>query len=106
MNWLILTNDAIFFAIFGALAFQLLTIIELRNVPKWQRPDFHDPIYWLPFIISPIIGGLMALAYIYPNSSLDPIVAINVGVSAPLILKSMANLNPADSGGIDVGHGA
>jgi len=96
MNWDILTQPAVLFAVFGAVAMQLLSLMELRNIPKSERPDFKDFFYWLPFIVSPLIGGGLALAYIYPADALEPLVAINVGVSAPLILRSMANINPFD----------
>ncbi len=86
------------FAAFGALAMQLLTLMEIKNIPKTQRPDLKDFFYWFPFIVSPILGGFLAFAYSYPNDPLKPLVAVNIGVSAPLILRSMANINPFDRG--------
>ena len=105
MNWDLLTQPAVLFAVFGAIGMQLLSLMEMRNIPKTERPDFKDFFYWLPFIVSPLIGGGLALAYIYPDDGLKPLVAINVGVSAPLILRSMANINPFDKP-IDPGEGA
>ena len=105
MNWSLLLNESVIFALFGGLAIQLLSLLELRKVPKPERPDFKDFFYWLPFLVGPILGGGLALAYIYPAGTLEPIVAINVGVSAPLILRSMAAINPFDKN-IDAGAGA
>jgi hypothetical protein len=105
MSWDIIMQPPVIFAAFGALAMQLLSLLEIRNIPKTKRPDFKDFFYWLPFIVSPLIGGGLALAYIYPNDALKPLVAINVGVSAPLILRSMAILNPFQHP-IDPGKGA
>ena len=105
MTWGLLTQPAVLFAAFGAFGMQLLHLLEIRNIPKAERPDFKDFFYWLPFIVSPIIGGGLALAYIYPADVLKPLVAINVGVSAPLILRSMAIMNPFDRP-IDPGDGA
>jgi hypothetical protein len=84
---------------------QFIALMELGRIPKTERPDFKDPLYWLPFVVAPLIGGGLALAYIYPTDVLKPFVAINVGVSAPLILRSMANINPFDKP-IDPGDGA
>jgi hypothetical protein len=105
MNWDIIMQPSVIFAAFGALAMQLLSLLEIRNIPKTKRPDFKDFFYWLPFIVSPLIGAGLALAYIFPNDALKPLVAINVGVSAPLILRSMANINPFEKS-IDPGKGA
>ena len=105
MSWNPLVYSVLF-AAFGGLAFKLLELAELRNVPKSQRPDLKDPIYWLPFLIGPIVGGALAVAYGYPDDPLKPLVAVNVGVSAPLILRSMAAINPLDTNGIDPGDGA
>ncbi len=106
MNWSLLYHESVVFAAFGALAIQLLILVELRNIKKAERPDFKDFFYWLPFIVGPIIGGGLAYAYICSGDTLKPLVAINIGVSAPLILRSMATINPFDSGGIDPGEGA
>lgn len=105
MNLDLLTQPAVLFAAFGAIGMQLLSLMEMRNIPKAERPDFKDIFYWFPFIVSPLIGGGLALAYIYPADVLKPLVAINVGVSAPLILRSMANINPFEKP-IDPGEGA
>lgn len=106
MNWELLMSPSVLFATFGALGMQMLSLMEIRNIPKAERPDFKDFFYWVPFLIAPLVGGGLALAYIFPGDILKPLVAINVGVSAPLILRSMANINPLDKGGIKVGEGA
>ena len=106
MNWDLITQPPVLFAVFGAIGMQLLTLMEIKNIPKAERHDFKDIFYWLPFVVSPILGGGLALAYIYPADVLKPLVAINVGVSAPLILRSMASLNPLGKGSINPGAGA
>ncbi|MBN2519050.1 MAG: hypothetical protein JXB17_00975 [Bacteroidales bacterium] len=42
----------------------------------------------------PIIGSLLAYAYQYSGIELSPILSINIGASAPLILKSFAKVVP------------
>ncbi len=106
MTTSILIHQSVLFAVFGALGMQVLGLLELKNIPKPKRPDLRDIFYWLPFLLVPILGGGLALAYIYPDESLKPLVAINIGVSAPLILRSMANMNPFESGGINPGDDA
>ena len=106
MNTSILIHQSVLFAVFGAFAIQVLSLLELKGIPKPNRPDLGDFFFWLPFLLLPILGGGLALAYIYPDESLKPLVAINIGVSAPLILRSMANMNPFERGGRDPGDDA
>ena len=106
MNWELVAHPSVLFAFFGAFAMQLLSLLEIKNIPKAEHPDFRDFFYWLPFIVAPLVGAGLALAYIYPTDVLKPLVAINIGVSAPLILRSMASINPLDKGGINPGEGA
>ncbi len=106
MIWNVLVSNSVLFAVFGAVATQLLGLMERKNIPKPERPDLKDFFYWLPFIISPLIAAGLTTAYIYPTDSLEPFVALNVGVSAPLILRAMGSINPIDRGGIDIKEGA
>ncbi len=110
MNWSILLHESVVFAMLGAFIMQLLGLLELSRVPIPERPDFRDLFYGLPFLIGPIVGGFLALVYIYPAEdpadTLKPLVAINIGVSAPLILRTMARINPFESRGIKTGSDA
>ncbi len=90
-------NQAVWFAVFGAFAIKLLELSELHKIPKIERPDLKDWLYWVPFMILPILGGGLAHMYISSNTILNPIIAVNVGVSAPLILRAMAQANPLES---------
>ena len=82
------------FAVFGGLAVNLLTLLELRHLPRIERPDtFRDPLYTLHFFIVPLCGGVLCLAYV-AGGTVSPLLAINVGASAPLILKSFAAVIP------------
>jgi hypothetical protein len=89
-----LLTAPVYFAIFGAFAIKLLELAELHKLPKSQRPDLHDWLYWLPFFVMPILGGGLALMYTSSDILLKPVLAVNIGVSAPLILRAMAQINP------------
>lgn len=93
-------------AVFGGLAIKLLELAELPKVPKAQRPDFKDVIYWLPFLILPGLGGGLAYVYVISGIALKPILAFNVGASAPLIIRTVAQIYPAQAKPIDPGPGA
>jgi len=82
------------FAAFGAFAVKLLELAELHKVPKIKRPDLKDWLYWIAFPIMPILGGGLAYVYISSDIVLSPILAFNVGASAPLIIRAAAQANP------------
>jgi hypothetical protein len=79
----------------GGLAVNLLRLGDIARLPKPDRPEtFSDWMYCIQFISLPMLGGLMAHAYHGSGSPLTPILAINVGASAPAILKTMAGAVP------------
>lgn len=49
---------------------------------------------WLAFLLRPLLAAGLALAYIRSGIVLSPIVAVNIGVAAPLILKAMLRAGP------------
>jgi len=83
------------YGITGGLMVNLLRLAELSHVPHSERPrTFTDPYYVVQFFALPIIGGVMAYAYQASGTILNPVLAINIGVSAPLIVKNFASAVP------------
>jgi len=83
------------FAVFGGLAVNVLRLAELAHMPPAERPrTFTDPFYVLQFVALPFVGGGLAYTYQASGTILSPILALNVGVSAPLILKNLASALP------------
>ena len=87
----------IILAAIGGLVINVLNLLELQNVPKDRRPDFHDWLYWLPFFAWPLLGGIVGYLYNDSASPLGKIVAFHIGISSPLILRAMANVIPAQA---------
>ena len=86
--------SAALYAAGGGLAANLLPLLDLRNVAKAERPDLTSFYYWIPFILMPILGAGLAAAYVQSGVELKPIVAVNIGITAPLILRAMASTVP------------
>lgn len=83
------------FATFGGLAVNFLRLGEIAKLPKPERPKtFSDWLYTLQFFGMPLIGGVLAMAYSASGTALSPILAVNIGASAPLILKTFASVVP------------
>jgi len=99
-------QSSVGFAAAGALAVELLKLAEIRNIPKHERPDMKEALYWVPYFILPLVGAGLAYVYIMSEIILRPILAVNIGISAPLIIRAMASSVPKAVGPIDPGHGA
>src|SRR5713226_4368573 len=83
------------FGLCGGLAVVTLRLIELVNTPRAKRPaTFSDPLYVVQFIFLPLLGGGIVYAYHASGTVLSPILAINLGAAAPLILKNFASVIP------------
>jgi hypothetical protein len=88
--------SAFLFGCLGGFLINIVRLAELANVPEIERPKtFRDPMYVFAFFALPLVGG--ALAYIYQADGivLKPLLAVNIGVSAPLILKTFAASVPS-----------
>jgi hypothetical protein len=42
----------------------------------------------------PLLGGGLAYMYLRSGVQLTPVLAVNVGISTPLILRTMGAINP------------
>lgn len=92
----ILTAPVLLSAI-GGFVVNILSLVELQNVPKDRRPDFKDPLYWLPFVAWPFLGGLVGYLYYDAASPLGKFVSFQLGLSSPLILRAAASTIPAQA---------
>lgn len=82
--------------LFGGFAINALRLVDLSSVPRNERPaTFSDPLYVLQFVLLPLLGGILAYVYNSSGTELTPILAVNIGASAPLILKSFASAIPS-----------
>ena len=89
----------------GALSIKVLDLIELPAIRSANRPDYSKLATWLPFLLTPLLGAFVVFLYVASDVNLKPIVAANVGVSAPIILRSWAQAS-ARNETIDPGGGA
>jgi hypothetical protein len=79
----------------GALLLGLVRLGELGGIPKIQRPPtFSDWLWVVQFLGLPLVGGAVAWIYYADGISLKPLLAMHLGLSAPLILKAMAAIAP------------
>ncbi len=70
----------------GAFA-EAITWIGLRRELHKGAPDWSRSLgYWFVTLVSWLLGGALVLVYSGSGVSLTPILAVNIGATAPLIL--------------------
>jgi hypothetical protein len=89
INWTIFL-----FGVIGGAVAEVLKWWQLREAPN--PPAYLKSVfYWVITVIMTLVGGILAIAYNVDASK--PLLAINIGVSAPMILKGLASIIPVKS---------
>jgi hypothetical protein len=90
------------FGTLGGLLIGVVRLAELAALPRIERPPtFSDPLWFFQFVALPIVGGILAFVYQADGVSLKPLLALNIGISAPLILKTLAAAVPKSPGRVN-----
>jgi len=86
--------QAIVLAFIGGIAFDFLALVELQKTPTAQRPDLSDPLYWFILAFWPFMSGFLGYLFDEDSAHLSKIVSFQIGIAAPLILRTLANAIP------------
>ena len=79
------------YAGFGGLAAEVAVIFALRQRFPDEAPHYlRSVLYYLISVAMAASGGVVALAYAGSGTSLNPILAIQIGASAPLLLRKLS----------------
>jgi len=90
------------FGTLGGLLISVVRLAELAALPRIERPPtFSDPLWVFKFVALPIVGGILAFVYQADGVSLKPLLALNIGISAPLILNTLAAAVPKSPGRVN-----
>jgi hypothetical protein len=83
------------YGVLGGFLAELFGMWKLRQELKESLPAYlRSWFYWLMTVLMIGSGGLVALVYVKSGISLSPIVAVNIGASAPLIIGSLTAAPP------------
>jgi hypothetical protein len=83
------------YGIFGGLLAELLGLYKLRTQAPAAFPSYlRSKFYWLVTIAMILAGGGLVLIYNKSGLDLKPIIAVNIGASAPLILGALVQTTP------------
>lgn len=91
------------FGVIGGALGELLKWYSMRESPNLPA-YLKSPFYWVVTVLMMLAGG--GLVLIQGVKSDTPWLAINIGVTAPLILKGFASvvpIQPPKSGGVSFG---
>lgn len=77
--------EGFLYGIFGGTLNEIVGVYKYRRFP--QLPEwFSTRRYWVSTTLMVLVGGSLVLLYIRSKVELTPILALNIGISAPLIL--------------------
>lgn len=97
---------AISFGLLGGVAAEVLKWFGIREKLHLGFPDYAKTWpYWLVTALMILTGCGLVVAYqVSSEVRLNPILAVNIGASAPLILSSLASRTPSiEDGKVDCG---
>ena len=88
-------TDGFMYGIAGGALAELFGLFKLRHeapsaFPLWIKSWF----YWLVTIAMMLAGGVLVVIYLKSNIALQPIIAVNLGASAPLLIGTFATQAP------------
>jgi len=87
--------EAIVWGLIGGFLAELAGMVEVSRTSPGDRPYWvRSPFYWIVVMAKVLAGGIVVLAYDRSGMSLNAIVAMNVGASAPLAWKTVSGALP------------
>jgi len=84
--------DGFLYGALGGFFAELRVLFKIRHdkSPKWLKSCF----YWIITVLMVLAGGALVTIYVKSNFSLRPIIALNIGASAPLIFETFISMTP------------
>jgi len=87
-------SESVCLCLLGGGTLQLLNIVDALSAPPDRRPDFKSVAYYLVIVINLVLSGILGYVYFDDTQQLNKVVYFHVGISAPLILRSLATSVP------------
>jgi hypothetical protein len=79
----------------GGVAAELVQWFGLRFSLHQKLPDWSKSwLYWIVTLLMAVSGGGLVYLYALSGTALSPILALNVGASAPLLLGKLVQQTP------------
>ena len=92
--------EGFLYGLFGGALAEVLGLFKMRQQAAGSLPAFlKTKFYWLVTIAMLCAGGFVVVIYLKSGISLNSLLAVNVGASAPLIITSLVSQAPNISPG-------
>ena len=86
--------ESVYLCLLGGGTLKLLNVVDALSAPPDRRPDFKSVAYYLVIVINLVLSGILGYVYFDDTQKLNKVVYFHVGISAPLILRSLATSVP------------
>jgi len=86
--------ESVIISALGGLSIQLLYVLDGLNAPKDRRPDFQAISYYIGIFGNIVLSIILGYVYFDDHQKLNKIVYFHIGLSAPLILRTLATTIP------------
>ena len=86
--------ESVYLCLLGGGTLQILNLIDGLSAPPDRRPDFKSVSYYLVIVFNLLLSCILGYVYFEGTQQLNKIVYFHVGLSAPLILRSLATSVP------------
>jgi hypothetical protein len=87
-------TEPVWVSLLGGVSVQMLYIVDGIKAPQDRRPDFKSLSYYLGIFFNVAISGILGYVYFDENQELSRTVYFHIGLSAPLILRTLATTIP------------
>ena len=87
-------HQPIVYCILGAVAVQLLSIIDACRHSANERPDYRSLRFYVKFLASVLVAAIVGYIYFENADAYDRIVYFHTGASAPLLIRSLSASMP------------
>jgi len=87
--------EGFLYGIFGGFLAELLGLFRLRHQPPGSLPAWlKSPFYWIITLLMILAGGFLVVVYLKSAFTLNAVLAVNIGASAPLIIGAFVSQTP------------
>jgi hypothetical protein len=88
------------YGVLGGFFAELLGLFQLRKQAPGSLPQFLKSwFYWVITLAMILAGGILVVIYLSSDIPVKPILAVNIGASAPLLIGTFVAQTPSISPG-------
>lgn len=80
--------DLLFISGIGGILLNVINLWEDSKKPKSFRVE-KDVLYWIFFLIWPLVGAFLTFVYIQSKYNVDPMLALITGLTAPTTIQAL-----------------